>query len=171
MPDSARAATGAEAGTAGANYELGIRRDYKVGVFAFLSQLQESSMDQMFIICAVSHHCHSSEHGRVFRLMCLRLPLVRPSAIVFICASQVGLPEAARVKRYIPFSDGRRDCVGQALGRLNYTSTLARLLGNFHFELAPEVLSCTAAFPLLVRASCTENPKQFLQSKPDFLLC
>jgi len=52
----------------------------------------------------------------------------------------VGLPEAARVKRYIPFSDGRRDCVGQALGRLNYTSTLARLLGNFHFELAPEVL-------------------------------
>ena len=53
---------------------------------------------------------------------------------------QVGLPEAARVKRFIPFSDGRRDCVGQALGRLNYTSTLARLLGNFHFELAPEVL-------------------------------
>lgn len=53
----------------------------------------------------------------------------------------MGLPEAARVKRYIPFSDGRRDCVGQALGRLNYTSTLARLLGNFHFELAPEVLA------------------------------
>ena len=56
-----------------------------------------------------------------------------------VCEPQVGLPEAARVKRYIPFSDGRRDCVGQALGRLNYTSTLARLLGNFHFDLAPEV--------------------------------
>ena len=69
-------------------------------------------------------------------------------------ALQVGLPEAARVKRYIPFSDGRRDCVGQALGRLNYTSTLARLLGNFHFELAPEVLCaahccCARRVPLL----------------------
>ncbi len=50
-------------------------------------------------------------------------------------------PGAARIKRYIPFSDGRRDCVGQALARMNYTSTLAQLLGNFHFELAPEVWS------------------------------
>ena len=52
---------------------------------------------------------------------------------------QVRQPKAGRVKRYIPFSDGRRDCVGQALARMNYMSTLARLLGNFHFELAPEV--------------------------------
>jgi len=55
-------------------------------------------------------------------------------------AAQVRQPDAARIKRYIPFSDGRRDCVGQALARMNYTSTLARLLGGFHFELAPEVL-------------------------------
>ncbi len=48
-------------------------------------------------------------------------------------------PDAARVKRFVPFSEGRRDCVGQHLARMNYTSTLARLLGNFHFELAPEV--------------------------------
>ena len=52
---------------------------------------------------------------------------------------QVRQPDAARIKRYIPFSDGRRDCVGQALARMNYTATLARLLGSFHFELAPEV--------------------------------
>ena len=54
-------------------------------------------------------------------------------------APQVRQPDDTRIKRYIPFSDGRRDCVGQALARMNYTSTLARLLGNFHFELAPEV--------------------------------
>ena len=54
-------------------------------------------------------------------------------------APQVKQPDAARVKRFVPFSEGRRDCVGQHLARMNYTSTLARLLGNFHFELAPEV--------------------------------
>ncbi len=54
--------------------------------------------------------------------------------------AQVRQPDAARVKRYIPFGDGRRDCIGQALARMNYTSTLARLLGSFHVELAPEVL-------------------------------
>ena len=41
--DAARAATGPEAGTAGANYELGIRRDYKVSAVASSSQLQEST--------------------------------------------------------------------------------------------------------------------------------
>ena len=52
---------------------------------------------------------------------------------------QVGLPEAQRIKRFLPFSDGKRDCVGQAMARMNYTATLARLLAHFHFELAPEV--------------------------------
>lgn len=42
-------------------------------------------------------------------------------------------------KRFIPFSDGRRDCIGQALAKMNYTAVLAMLLGRFHFELAPEV--------------------------------
>lgn len=56
-------------------------------------------------------------------------------------APQVGLPDAARTKRFLPFSDGKRDCVGQAMARMNYTSTLARLLATFRFELAPEVRS------------------------------
>lgn len=47
-------------------------------------------------------------------------------------------PES-KVKRFIPFSDGRRDCIGQALAKTNYTAVLALLLGRFHFELAPEV--------------------------------
>ena len=52
---------------------------------------------------------------------------------------QVGLPDAGRTKRFLPFSDGKRDCVGQAMARMNYTSTLARLLAHFCFELATEV--------------------------------
>jgi cytochrome P450 len=45
----------------------------------------------------------------------------------------------AKTKRFLPFSDGRRDCIGQALAKTNYTAVLASLLGRFHFELAPEV--------------------------------
>lgn len=45
----------------------------------------------------------------------------------------------AKVKRFFPFSEGRRDCIGQALAKTNYTAVLASLLGRFHFEMAPEV--------------------------------
>ena len=43
-----------------------------------------------------------------------------------------------RPLRYLPFSHGSRDCVGQALARVSYTAMLAALLGKFHFSLAPE---------------------------------
>ena len=48
--------------------------------------------------------------------------------------------EATRVKRFLPFSTGMRDCVGQNLARMNYTTTVAMLIAHFKFELAPEVL-------------------------------
>jgi hypothetical protein len=38
--------------------------------------------------------------------------------------------------RFFPFSMGPRDCIGQTLAKMNYTATLACLLGRFHFELA-----------------------------------
>ena len=41
--------------------------------------------------------------------------------------------------RWLPFGLGPRDCIGQSLARLNYTATLATLLGHFSFRLAPEV--------------------------------
>lgn len=44
----------------------------------------------------------------------------------------------------MPFSDGRRDCIGQALAKMNYTAAIATLLSHFHFELAPEVCRCSA---------------------------
>ncbi len=60
-------------------------------------------------------------------------------------AEGVAVPEVAKVgdgdkaKRFLPFSDGRRDCAGQALAKMNVTAALAILLGHFHFDLTPEV--------------------------------
>ena len=44
-----------------------------------------------------------------------------------------------RAKRFLPFSDGLRSCVGQSLATTNLTATLATLLGRFRFSLADEV--------------------------------
>ena len=41
-----------------------------------------------------------------------------------------------RGRRYLPFGDGMRGCIGQSLAKLNYTATLALLLSNFTFRLA-----------------------------------
>lgn len=49
---------------------------------------------------------------------------------------------AAEPLRFFPFSQGARDCVGQSLARVNYTATLAALLGRFAFQLAHEVCLC-----------------------------
>ncbi len=43
------------------------------------------------------------------------------------------------MKRFLPFSSGTRDCVGQSLARMNYTATVAMLLAHFKFELADKV--------------------------------
>jgi cytochrome P450 len=44
-----------------------------------------------------------------------------------------------RPKRFFPFSLGTRDCVGQNLARMNYTTTVAMLLAHFNFQLSDEV--------------------------------
>ena len=62
------------------------------------------------------------------------------------------------VKRFIPFSEGSRDCVGQSLARLNLTTTLAQLFGCFSFRLDESVRARSgAAYPsnsLLRHKSC-----------------
>ena len=50
-----------------------------------------------------------------------------------------GTAEAVRAKRFLPFSLGARDCVGQSLARMNFTATVAMLLSEFSFRLADEV--------------------------------
>lgn len=42
-------------------------------------------------------------------------------------------------KGYMPFSEGSRSCVGQVLARVEMLVVLAKLLGSFHVELAPEM--------------------------------
>lgn len=63
------------------------------------------------------------------------------------CCLQEGAEDAKGVpkvggrqpQRFVPFTQGARDCVGQTLARLNLTTTLAQLFGSFSFRLAEEV--------------------------------
>ena len=55
-----------------------------------------------------------------------------------------------QVKRFLPFSLGTRDCVGQSLARMNTTTTVAMLLARFKFQLADKVSAERAAAMLLV---------------------
>lgn len=47
--------------------------------------------------------------------------------------------ESKRPKRYFPFAEGPRSCVGQSLAKVSLVATMATLLQHFHFELADEV--------------------------------
>ena len=58
-------------------------------------------------------------------------------------------PEMLQVRRFMPFSVGPRDCIGQNLAKVNYQTTVPMLLSNFSFKLAEEVPNC----PL-----CCSNP-------------
>ena len=46
---------------------------------------------------------------------------------------------ASQPLRFFPFSQGARDCIGQSLAKINYTATLAALLGRYSFKIAPQV--------------------------------
>ena len=50
-----------------------------------------------------------------------------------------------QVKRFIPFSVGPRDCIGQNLAKVNYQTTVPMLLSQFSFKLAEEVLTPSKA--------------------------
>jgi len=53
-------------------------------------------------------------------------------------ACRGGAGDAAPPRRWVPFAEGPRSCVGQALAQVTLPATLALLLGRFRFRLAPQ---------------------------------
>lgn len=51
----------------------------------------------------------------------------------------LGLDLSKQGKRWFPFSDGPRNCVGQALAKMNLAATFAQLYSHYSFKLAEEV--------------------------------
>ena len=49
----------------------------------------------------------------------------------------------APAKRYMPFGEGPRNCLGQNFAHTSMLTILATLLGRFHFRLAAEVRTAT----------------------------
>ena len=47
--------------------------------------------------------------------------------------------DSKRPKRYFPFAEGPRNCVGQSLAKVSLAATMATLLQHFSFRLADEV--------------------------------
>ena len=54
----------------------------------------------------------------------------------------LGMDMSRQGKRWFPFSDGPRNCVGQALAKMNMAATFAQLYSYFSFQLADEVCLC-----------------------------
>ena len=60
----------------------------------------------------------------------------------YVCDSGVAAAAGGGGKRgiaFMPFSEGPRNCVGQSLAKMEVMALLAKLLGSFHVELAPEM--------------------------------
>ena len=56
----------------------------------------------------------------------------------------LGLDMSKQGKRWFPFSDGPRNCVGQALAKMNMAATFAQLYSHYSFQLAEEVTAACA---------------------------
>jgi hypothetical protein len=71
-----------------------------------------------------------------------------------------------RFKKYMPFGDGMRACVGQSLAKMNYTAATALLLSHFTFRLADRVRGAAllsahviSSMQLLPIIACTQELK------------
>ncbi len=47
-----------------------------------------------------------------------------------------------QVKRYTPFGQGVRNCLGQQLARMNVPTAVAMFMSEFEFTVAPQVRAC-----------------------------
>eukprot|EP00884_Botryococcus_braunii_P017510 jgi/Botrbrau1/4442/Bobra.0348s0030.1 len=57
------------------------------------------------------------------------------------------------VKRYLPFSDGPRNCAGMSLAKITMSATLATLLGRFTLRLADRMGGCEGILKAEVMAT------------------
>lgn len=55
------------------------------------------------------------------------------------CAVHPGAHDSMRPKRYMPFAEGPRDCLGQNLAKVSLLATAATLLGRLSFSLGSKV--------------------------------
>ena len=70
---------------------------------------------------------------------------------------------ATLAKRFIPFSDGPRDCVGRNLATTNIAAALALLLAHFKFRLADSVRHCGLRYLPVVRTWLVTKMLCFMQ--------
>ena len=66
-------------------------------------------------------------------------PSTDPALAGLAGAGDASAAGADRPKRYFPFAEGPRNCVGQSLAMVTLPTTLALLLSRFHFKLAPSM--------------------------------
>ena len=64
-----------------------------------------------------------------------------------------GAGNSRRAKRYFPFAEGARSCVGQSLAMTSLLATLALLLSRFSFRLADQASTSDHARDLWSRCS------------------
>ena len=69
----------------------------------------------------------------------------KPSNALATDRAKANDADAVRGRRYLPFGDGMRSCIGQSLAKMNYTATVALLLSHFTFRLAARVSPCCAS--------------------------
>ncbi len=78
-------------------------------------------------------------------------------------------PEAgSQVRRFVPFGDGSRKCIGGELGRVSVIATLARFFSNFRFRLADQVgsyISHTCRLWLFVLQMLCLHHEEFFASR------
>ena len=67
------------------------------------------------------------------------------------CVLRAG--DSMRPKRYFPFAEGPRNCVGQNLAKVSLLGTMATLMQHFTFRLADEVTTPT----LVLYTGCKNN--------------
>ena len=91
--------------------------------------------DMLPLHASLSHACMSP----------VGLTALLHATMTLTCSEKTSL---LQVKRFIPFSIGPRDCIGQNLAKVNYQTTVPMLLSQFSFKLAEEVLTPPSHAPI-----------------------